>query len=171
MPALSDQEGREVYVDVVILKRFLEGGEVRTYELFKDKEKNYWKEQHPREWEAFERNEVLIDGTPLESFKHNYLTPAMVANLKAMNIDTIERLACATDTTIQGMGMGGRELVKAAQRFTEATGSDKSVSELKTQIEEQQRQIEELKALVKAQMEKPKRGKKNESSDNSESSE
>ena len=122
---------------------------------FRDKENNQWvtyAQRFPEIYEAFKRNAQYVgSGTPLDEAP--FLTAAQRAELKAINIFTIEALSDPTSGAIAKMGMGGRTLVNKAVAFLEnAAGHSPAVAlaadnaAMKTQIAEMQRQMQALMA-------------------------
>jgi hypothetical protein len=104
--------------------------------------------------------EPAIDGIPLEAWAR--LTPASVANYKAMGVMTIEHVSNMSDQICSKVAMGAmsdRAAAKAYIAQAKDTGLvQKQAVELERQnttIADLQRQISELSAMI----EKPKRGR------------
>lgn len=95
----------------------------------------------------------LISGTPLESFPWLLGRVAVVAELKALGIHTVEQLATLPDSAMHNM-MGGIELRKrAAEWLDQTTGTDAQVArmskendDLKAQMAAMQEQMKQLMA-------------------------
>lgn len=113
-------------------------------------------ERFPREYEAFKSNIRYVgSGTPLDEAP--FLTAANRAELKALNIFTIEALANPTSQAIQRLGMGGRTLVnKAAAWLQEAAEKAPALrfaaenAELKNQLASMQKQMADFMAGQRA---------------------
>jgi hypothetical protein len=112
MTRLSAEAGRDVYEDRHYVE-IIQPGEMRSVvdrEVNED-DKRRW----PREWAAYEAgNEMATVGTPLEKWPL-IGSPAMVKTLKAININTVEDLACLTDAGLGNVGMGARNLRESAK--------------------------------------------------------
>lgn len=96
---------------------------------------------------------MSIDGTPLEQWP--VLTRAMVLEMKAMGIHTVEQAATMPDTAVQLVGRGGYMLRERAKAYLdEAAGlafSEKLNREnelLRSQAAAQQRQLDEQRELL-----------------------
>lgn len=95
-------------------------------------------------WKATQ--EQAISGTPLELFPTMFNKPSMVAELKAMNVYTVEQLAGLSDAGKQKL-MGGFELCKRAADWlvhskTETEDAEKEA--LKHQVADMQKQLDAL---------------------------
>jgi hypothetical protein len=110
-----------------------------------------WAEKFPEHYRYFKASldQAAADGTPLSEVP--WLTAAKRAELKALNINTVEGLAGLDGTLLQRIGMGARELKSKAEAWLDkAAGSavEGRLAEenavMKGQIEEMQRQMAEL---------------------------
>lgn len=112
---------------------------------------------HRRRWPnyyaAFKRGtEMPVKGTPLETW--SYLRPAQVAHLKAINIMCLEDIRDATDSSLEKIGMGAREMQKLVTRFLQPAPEREQalrgeLQEAKTTILGLQSQIDQLKAQMR----------------------
>ena len=121
-----------------------------------------YKERFPRHWEAYERTKTnVLDGTPLEEFPA--IDAARRADLKAVNIHTIEALASVDDNKARKLGMDGTKLRDMARDYlakAEANAPISALAEENAQMKDQLSALEaELARLKNAQAETPK-GKK-----------
>lgn len=88
------------------------------------------KERFPHQWASFQnQTTVAYEGTPIEQWPQ--ATVSQVAELKALNVFTVEALASLTDSQIQKVGMGGRDLSNKAKAFL-AAAKDSSYANLLT---------------------------------------
>lgn len=95
----------------------------------------------------------LISGTPLDAFPWLLGKIALVAELKALGIHTVEQLATLPDSAMHNM-MGGIELRKrAAEWLDQTTGTDAQITkmskendDLKAQVAAMQDQMKQLMA-------------------------
>src|SRR5690606_17680146 len=104
---------------------------------------NEHRQRWPQIYEQFKRGiEQRMEGTPLDEWSK--LTASKIAELKALNIHTVEALAAIADGNIQRLGMGGRELVKSAQKWLEISKDNAKVDQI---IAENNRLNDELEML------------------------
>lgn len=111
-------------------------------------------ERWPKQYEAFMRGgEMAVEGTPLEQWP--IMTRAMVLELKALGLYSVEQCAMMPDTAVQKVGRGGyaiRERAKAyldeaeSLAFSERLNAENE--KLTSRVSAQDHQIDELKQLV-----------------------
>lgn len=102
----------------------------------------------PEQYAAFKAGkEAPVDGMPIQEWP--MLTVSKVAELKALNIKTVESLAELKDTGIQRIGMGGRELVKQAQAYLKVSKSAAAAQKYAKENEKLHDEIDMLKAQIK----------------------
>lgn len=148
----SDEAGRPVHDKKTYLKVVVPGSRDRMERPIKPEDKD----RFPKQFQAYQGGaEEVHEGTPLESWSR--MDAAQVADWKYQGVFTVNQLADLNDTAISKIGLGARELVKAAQAYLdEAAGhavSGKLVAELEQkdqQLEAMQQQIDELRALMPA---------------------
>lgn len=114
------------------------------------------KDEHKRRWPgayaAFKRGaEMPVKGTPLETW--SYLRPAQVAMLKALNIMCVEDIRDASDSVLEKIGMGAREMQKLATRFLQPAPEREQqirgeLKEAQATILGLQSQIDQMKAAI-----------------------
>lgn len=115
------------------------------------------RERWPKEYEAFKKGEELShEGTPLEYWP--VLNRAMIRELKALDIYTIEQVAELSDLAVQRIGMGGLKMRELAKAYFDDAKAQAITTELAHQNEQyeaklaaQALQIEEQGKLL-AQM-------------------
>lgn len=136
-PAKSNIEGRAVYDDIEQVEITV-AGDTRTVVVEKVREEH--KERWALAYKAFkEGRELALDGTPLEAWA--LLTPAQVAEYKAINIRTVEALANLDDGKLNSLGTGGRTIRDRAKAFLDsAAGSAPAIKALA--------EVEDLKAQL-----------------------
>jgi hypothetical protein len=111
-------------------------------------------ELYPEEYAAFKRGEQrAASGTPLEQWPNPRMTKARVAELKAVNIFSVEDVAGLSDAQLQGIGIGAREMRTDAQAYIEAAKSGAANAaaaaenaDLRGQLAAMQEQIAKLMA-------------------------
>lgn len=153
LKAESEKQGRPIFKDLAHIRKMIPGDASTIIErVAKDHDKNMF----PREWEAFQRQQVNgVIGTPLEQWPQ--VTRAQVKEAKYFEVHTVEQLSELSDTSCQRMGMGFFELRNKAKAYLEAA---KSTAAETAQAAENQRLRDEIEAL-KAQVSEvaPKRGR------------
>lgn len=117
----------------------------------------HWKESYKR-WKAGQ--EIPLSGTPIKGW--GVISPAQQANLIAMNCRTVEDLAAANDDGLRRMGMGAVDLRTKARVWLSSMSDHGGVTVkmaaleqenevLKTTLDALNKQVEALKAMVKAE--------------------
>lgn len=136
----SKEEGRPIYKEVPYIQIMTPGNKdsiiVRPAT---DMDKRRFPE-HFRKFQA-RSTEDHVEGTRLEEWPA--VTRSQVEELKFFNIQTVEQLAGAPDSNIQGI-MGVGLLKQKAKTYLEASGTQKAAEELRQARDE----IENLKAVV-----------------------
>ncbi len=142
----SKEQGMPIYNDVVMIEVFQPGEKESVKALATD----FHKMRFPKHWENFQKGlENEITGTPLDHLFPS--EPGQILTLKSLNIFTIQQLAALSDTAMQSLPMGGRQLVDRAKQYlmTAQTGADLN------RMAEMQKQIEQLQAALQAKTEDP----------------
>lgn len=157
MGKASEDAKRPVYEDRTYLELRIVGhrGDVVVHEV-----RDEHKQRFPEAWKAFESgHEQPHQGTPLEMWAR--MTPAMIANLRGMNVYTVEELAGLPDIALQKIGMNGLELRADAQKFIEnavRTADVETMDKLQAQNLQMAEQMAELQKQL-ASLQKPKKEK------------
>lgn len=123
--------------------QFLAPQKGESPEAFMGRVPNEIRANYPRELEGWLNGQVVIDGTPIESMA--WITPAQVANLQSVGINSAEGLANASDGVLNPLGMNGTYMRSQAKEWLEAQAG----ASFKTMAKEN----EELKAMLKQQAE------------------
>lgn len=89
--------------------------------------------------------EQVVDGTPVETIP--FLSKAVVLELKAINIHTLEALAEAPEPAMQRM-MGLRDLKKKAAAYMEAAKDSATVTKMAHELAQRDAEISALKAQM-----------------------
>lgn len=99
------------------------------------------RKRFPRAYQAYrEGREQRPEGTPIESWP--YLTPAQVAELRALSILTVEQMAGLSDAGLQQIGMGARDLQTRAKAFLAGTSAENQ--QLRGELDALKAQLAEL---------------------------
>jgi hypothetical protein len=108
-----------------------------------------WKE-HPDfidAYEAFKKGQaVASNGTPLEEWPT--LTAARRAELKAINILTVDQLSALDATGLKRLGLEGPKLKEQARLYLDRAAGSAVDARHAAEREEMQRQIDELKEMM-----------------------
>lgn len=108
-----------------------------------------WKD-HPdfrAAYEAFKQGQAIAsNGTPLEEW--SFLTAARRAELKAINIMTVDQIANLGPDGMKRLGMEGGKLKEQAKLYLERAAGSAVDARYASEREEMQRQIDELKAMM-----------------------
>jgi hypothetical protein len=133
----SEQAGHPVFEDVEMVSIIIPGDRrTEVVERVKEEHRQRW----PRQYEAFKAGqEAPLDGYPLSEWPP--MTPAMVANLKVLNIRTVEQLASVGDSGLQNLGMGAQELRKKAQAFLKTAAEQAPIAELEAREKRLQEEL------------------------------
>lgn len=124
--------GRPIFKDIEMIRYRWAGDKHREHMApahdasIRDPGSNRWlshAERWPREYDAFKRNALYQgSGTPIDEAP--FLSNAQRAELKAINIFTIEQLSDPTSQAISRMGPGGYKMAEQAKAYVEkAAGS------------------------------------------------
>lgn len=116
----SARQGRPIFRSEERVEIIMPGNPLtRPVQRVTDEHRERW----PKEYEAFKKGEEMSrDGTAIEFWP--VLNRAMIRELKALEIYTVEQIAELSDLAVQRIGMGGlkmRELARAY--FDEAKAS------------------------------------------------
>lgn len=143
----SAEEGRPIFDEREMVEVAIPGDKLTKWVGYvTDVERQRW----PDAYTAFKRGEErAASGTPLEQWP--VITRGRVAELKGLNILSVEELAGLPDSTLTRLGMGARELREQARSFLETAkagaGTAKIAADnaaLKAQLEMMQKQIASL---------------------------
>lgn len=130
-PRKTEEEGRVVYDNMAYIQVVAHGSkdvfEKPAEEWFAQKRKEAMNGFYPqpfldlaeKQFDAWKQGqEVPREGTPLSVWP--VATPADVEQCSLARITTVEDLAAATETSLQILGMGGRQLRDKAKNWLEA---------------------------------------------------
>lgn len=165
--AKSEEEGRPIYKDVPHIHIHFPGD--RTKQIFRpvkmeaDHVGPADPDRFPKQWAAFQNQQEQVQtGTPVEQWAP--ITKSQAMELKAMHIHTVEQLAGIADANLTWLG--ARELrdkadvwLKQAESGKEAVHLQSELEKRDAQIEDLQRQLKEVAAMVESGKE-TKRGSK-----------
>lgn len=148
---LSNQEGRPIFADCDFCKIFIPGNNLSVIDTYARQDQ---KERFPREWANYQNTQQGISqatGTPLD--KWTMITLAQAEELKYMKFTTVESIANASDSQLQGLGMKAGMSPYAfrdrARHFLAAFGAE---TEMAAELDEKKILLETI-AKMQAQIE------------------
>lgn len=156
-PAKSAEAGRPIFDGVEMVEVIVAGDKhfrphfpahevTVTYDsVTQTEDRRTWAERYPDEYRAFKQQGFSApSGTPIEAWP--ILTRMQIAELKALDIFTVEQIADMNDRNRHVLGPNARPLIVQAQTFI-AQASDASVPQkLAAENEALKAEIERLKA-------------------------
>jgi len=152
-PAKSTKEGRPIYDDVDMIIIRTPGSQLTSVVAPVKHYMDRFGDKY-RKWKT--TREQAVSGTPLEAFPLLLNKPSLIAELKAINVYTVEQLATLSDGSKHHI-MGAHELSRRAADWIVLSKNQADVAEkaeLQSQVAAMQAQIAELLAAQN----KPKRG-------------
>lgn len=151
-PIKSTEAGRQVFDEKDYIRIMTPGSQLSVIDA-PINSSNYMERfgERYRKWKSGQAD--LISGTPIESFPFLLGRVALIAELKAMGVHTVEQLAGLPDSAMHNL-MGGNELRKrAADWLDQTTGTDAKIAgfakeneDLKAQMAAMQEQMRQLMA-------------------------
>lgn len=169
----SEKEGRQVYIDKEFIEIRIPGDKTTVTQREATQQD---KVRFEKQYNEFKNGQhQATEGTPLEEW--SFLRPSQILPLKAVHVFTVEQLAELSDTSLQRIGPGVRELqLKARQwlerhkeneQLTEALKSrDDEIALLKQQLEAIQKQMNAPQADTKPKRGGRPKGSKNKAKEN-----
>lgn len=113
--AKSEKEGRPIFDEKEMIEIRIPGDKLLTW-VGEVEQKH--RERWPADYAAFKKGEArAAHGTPLDQWPNPELTKSRVAELKALDILSVEELANLSDALLGKLGMGGRQLREAARSY------------------------------------------------------
>jgi hypothetical protein len=113
-----------------------------------------YQQRFPTQWAQYKANaEQISSGTRLSEV--TWLTPALVADLKAANVHTVEQLAGMSDSHGH-VFMGFQGLKQRAQAYLEAAAGAAPALKLQAELEKRDAEIAELRSLLERVAEQQK---------------
>ncbi len=155
----SSEEGRPIYEEQEYIRIIVPGDSKTTVDCPVD---DIFRMRFEKQYSKFKKGlEQAVDGTPLEMWPQ--MTVGLCAELKAMNVSTVEQLASLDDGKAQKI-MGSYDLRRKAQAFLDAaqgeaannkmvaelTKRDDEITLLKNQMAELMKSAASAKATAKA---------------------
>ena len=138
-PARSEETGRPVFDEIAYVRVLVPGDRNSVVDRrVSDADRERW----PRRWSAFLARRERPSGTPVEHWP--YLTVARVAELRALDVFTVEQVAGADDALMGRIGEGAAELADRARQFLQP--QPETETDLRAEIAGLKREIGRLEA-------------------------
>lgn len=144
-PAASTKAGRPIFdeVDMIIIRT--PGSQLTSVVAPAKHYMSRFGDRY-RKWKAGQAD--TQSGTPLESFPYLLNRPGMIAELKALNVHTVEQLAGMSDGNKQRI-MGAHELCRRASEWMDKTqGTDAKVAQMAKENDDLKAQMKTLQAQM-----------------------
>jgi hypothetical protein len=147
----SEKEGRDIYDDVVCIRKVVAGSKDEIFRIATDEDKREW----PKEYEAFlKRGDEIVSGTPLSEWPS--ASASFAREMAYFNVRTVEQLAGLADGGAMTMGMGIQEKAVAARAWLQAAnGNEAQISKVAAEnqklgeaLADAMRQMEIMKAQM-----------------------
>lgn len=137
----SEQQGRPIYKTYTYIKIIPPGGRGEIVRRIRDHDK----QRFPRHWQKYLAGQSQEEGlgTPVEHW--GFLSVEQAATLKALGIRYVEQIAAASDSTLQHIGMGARDMKRKANAFMDASKGNADMLSLRKENESLKEEFESLK--------------------------
>lgn len=136
----SSEQGRPIFDEKEYIRIIVPGDSKTTVDCPVD---DTFRVRFPKQYDAYKRGqEQAVSGTPLEVWPQ--LTVGLVAELKAMHIQTVEQLADLDDGKAQKI-MGSHELRRRARAFLDAAQGEAVNNKMAAELEKRDNEIAALK--------------------------
>jgi hypothetical protein len=141
----SAAEGRPIFDEVPMVKIITPG----SRDVMITRASKSYQERFPKQWEAFTMSQAQegITGTRLEQVP--FLTVGQIAELKALNVYTLEQLANIADNVLHRF-MGAQKLKQQAQAYLLAAFDNEPIARMQAELEKRDLQIATLTTQVEA---------------------
>jgi|DEB0MinimDraft_6_1074348.scaffolds.fasta_scaffold77639_2 hypothetical protein len=150
----TDREGHVVTSEQEWVKIIVPGDDKsEVVRRVSDEDRSRWPEGYARF--AAKRDQDKIEGTRIREWP--YLTRDWVAKLEFLKVHTVEEVANASDTLLEKLGPGARDLKARAADFLRP--ADKNEQAWRQEKKDLQRQIDQLKGLLNQPDAPKKRGR------------
>jgi len=136
----SSEEGRPIYEEKEYIRIIVPGDSKTTVDCPVTDE---FRMRFQNQYDKFKRGmEQAVEGTPLEMWPQ--MTVGLCAELKAMNVTTVEQLAALDDGKAQRI-MGSYDLRRKAQIFLDAAQGEAANNKMAAELQKRDDEINLLK--------------------------
>jgi len=138
----SAAEGRPIFDEIPMVKIITPG----SRDVLVNKAHQIYRDRFPLQWDRFQKKLTPVqDGTRLEEVP--FLTVGQIAELKALNVFTLEQLAGLSDANSRHF-MSFNSMKQKAVAYLESAKSAAPITMLKNELEKRDSEIEVLKQQV-----------------------
>jgi hypothetical protein len=138
----SQKEGRPIFDEVEMVRVVIPGDRLTKPSFLVD---NEHRQRWPEAYSAFKRGEErAATGTPVEHWP--ILTTGRVAELKAMNIFSVEEYAEVSDANLAGLGFNARAERDQAKAFLANAKSGAANAEMAAELSRLREMVERLQS-------------------------
>jgi hypothetical protein len=154
----SIEAGRKVFDEVDYIKIHTPGSQLNVIDA--PITAGTYRQRFAEKYEKWKKGqEDLVSGTPLDAFPLLLGKVALIAELRSMNIHTVEQLADLPDSAIQRI-MGGNELRAKAKLYIDKTsGTDAVLAKMQKENEDLKAQMANLTQMFSAKEQSGKKDK------------
>ena len=144
----TEQEGRPIYDDIDMIRIHSPG----SRDTLVSPAHHGYTQRFPKQWAQYKAGiEQTMTGTPLAQVP--WLTPARVAELRAVNISTVEQLAGMPDN-IAARFMDHHALKQQAAAYLEAAKGQEPIRLMKAELANRDDQLAEMRTALEAMQSK-----------------
>lgn len=154
----SIEAGRKVFDEIDYIRIHTPGSQLNVIDA--PITAGTYRQRFADKYEKWKKGQAdLVSGTPLDAFPLLLGKVALVAELRSMNIHTVEQLAGIPDIAVQKI-MGGHELRNKAQLYIEGTsGTDAVLAKMQKENEDLKAQMQNLTQMFSAKEHSGKKDK------------
>jgi hypothetical protein len=147
----SSEEGRPIYEEQEYIRIIVPGDSKTTVDCPVDET---FRMRFEKQYDKFKKGLAqAVEGTPLEMWPQ--MTVGLCAELKAMNVSTVEQLASLDDGKAQKI-MGSHDLRRKAQAFLDAAQGEAANNKMVAELEKRDDEITLLKQQMQQLLEATK---------------
>jgi hypothetical protein len=149
MPFKSKEANTEIYEDVTYIRKSVRGNDkLEVVRPVRDEDKR----EYPFAWQEYQRGEAAAErGTSIAKLAG--VDAPTLRHLHAKNIFTIEDLTMVSDSNLQNLGLGARELRKKAFEYVKAHEGASEAGSLRELVSKQSEDLAKAMALIERQNE------------------
>ncbi len=141
----SAEQNRDIYDDLTYVMIFVPGDDKLKIDIIATRQ---YFDRFPNEYKAFQSKAVVTEtGTPLEAW--GALAPSLIAEMKYLQIHTVEALAAMSDSNAQRF-QGAHALRQKAQTWLKAAEGTAELERQQGELAKRDAEIAELRKMVEA---------------------
>jgi hypothetical protein len=154
----SIEAGRKVFDEVDYIRIHTPGSQLNVIDA--PITAGTYRQRFADKYEKWKKGQAdLVSGTPLDAFPLLLGKVALIAELRSMNIHTVEQLAGIPDSAVQKI-MGGNELRSKAQTYLDKTsGTDAVLAKMQKENEDLKLRLDNLTTMFSTKEQNEKKAK------------